>query len=101
MEDMHAAFTEFKREFPQVFAKYEELGNVIHESTGPLPEKNRWLIKIAISAALNHKRALGTHIRKAKAAGVATEEIVHTLLLLIPTAGFPVFMKAYAVLKSN
>ena len=101
MEDMHAVFTEFKKEFPQIFAKYEELGKEIHESTGPLPEKNRWLIKIAISAALNHKRALGTHIRKAKAAGVATEEIMHTLLLLIPTAGFPAFMKAYAVLKSN
>jgi len=100
MEDMHAVFTQFKEEFPQIFAKYEELGKEIHESAGPLPENNRWLIKIAISAALNHKRALKTHIRKAKAAGVATEEIVHALLLLIPTAGFPAFMKAYAVLKN-
>ena len=99
MEDMQAIFTEFKAEFPQIFAKYEELGKEIHESAGPLPENNRWLIKIAISGALNHKRALGTHIRKAKAAGVAMEEIMHALLLLIPTAGFPAFMKAYAVLK--
>ena len=58
------------------------------------------MIKIAISGACNHKRALETHIRKAKAAGVAEDEIKHTLLLLIPTAGFPTFMKSYTVLKS-
>jgi alkylhydroperoxidase/carboxymuconolactone decarboxylase family protein YurZ len=33
------------------------------------------------------------------AAGVAEDEIKHALLLLIPTAGFPAFMKSYAVLK--
>ena len=99
MEDIHQVFTRFKEYFPEVYSRHEALGKEIHESTGPLPENNRWLIKIAISGALNHKRALGTHIRKAKAAGVAMEEIMHALLLLIPTAGFPAFMKAYAVLK--
>ena len=101
MEDMHAIFTEFKEEFPQIYAKYEELGQEIHENAGPLPEKSRWLVKISISGALNHKRALSTHIRKAREAGVTTEEILHALLLLIPTAGFPAFMKAYAVLKNR
>jgi alkylhydroperoxidase/carboxymuconolactone decarboxylase family protein YurZ len=65
-----------------------------------LAEKSRWLIKIAISAACNHKRALATHIKKARAAGVKDDEIKHALLLLIPTAGFPVFMKAYSVLNN-
>jgi alkylhydroperoxidase/carboxymuconolactone decarboxylase family protein YurZ len=64
-----------------------------------LDEKSRWLVKIAISGACNHKRALETHIRKAKSAGVDEAEIRHALLLLIPTAGFPAFMKTYAVLK--
>ena len=58
------------------------------------------MIKIAISAACNHKRALATHIKRARDAGVAEEEIKHALLLLIPTAGFPAFMKAYSVLES-
>ncbi len=97
MEDIHKIFTRFKAEFPEVYAKHAALGKEIHESVGPLGEKSRWLIKIAISAACNHKRALTTHIKKAKAAGVADEEIKHALLLIIPTAGFPTFMKAYAV----
>ncbi len=101
MEDIHKIFTRFKKEFPEVFARHEALGKEIHEKIGPLEEKSRWLIKIAISAACNHKRALATHIKKARAAGVADEEIKHALLLLIPTVGFPTFMKAYAVLDST
>ena len=99
MEDIHKIFSQFKEEFPEIHQKHEALGKEVHEKGGPLPEKTRWLIKIAISAACNHKRALETHIRKATAAGVAEDEIKHAILLLVPTAGFPTFMKSYAVLK--
>jgi 4-carboxymuconolactone decarboxylase len=100
MEDIHKIFSGFKEEFPEIHAKQEALGKEVHEKGGPLDGKSRWLIKIAISAACNHKRALETHIRKARAAGINEDEIKHALLLLIPTAGFPAFMKSYAVLKS-
>jgi alkylhydroperoxidase/carboxymuconolactone decarboxylase family protein YurZ len=100
MEDIHQIFSQFKEEFPEVHQKNEALGKEIHENGGPLPEKTRWLLKIAISAACNHKRALETHIRKAGEAGISENEIKHALLLLVPTAGFPAFMKAYAALKS-
>ena len=100
MEDIHENFTRFKDEFPEIYARHEALGKEIHENAGPLEEKSRWLIKIVISAACNHKRALATHIQKARTAGVSDDEIKHALLLLIPTAGFPVFMKSFSVLKS-
>ena len=99
MEDIHKIFSQFKEEFPEIHEKHEALGKEVHEKGGPLEEKSRWLIKVAISGACNHKRALETHIRKAKTAGVGEAEIKHALLLLIPTAGFPAFMKAYAVFK--
>ncbi len=101
MEDVHTLFSMFKEEFPGINEKQEALGKEIHEAVGPLDEKSRWLIKIAISAACNHKRALETHIRKAKASGVSDDEIKHALLLLIPTTGFPAFMKSYGVLKKT
>jgi alkylhydroperoxidase/carboxymuconolactone decarboxylase family protein YurZ len=100
MEDIHKIFSQFKEEFPEIHAKQEALGKEVHEKGGPLDGKSRWLIKMAISGACNHKRALETHIRKARAAGINEDEIKHALLLLIPTAGFPAFMKSYAVLKS-
>ncbi len=99
MEDVHKIFSQFKEEFPEIHEKHEALGKEVHEKGGPLSEHSRWLIKIAISGACNHKRALETHIRKAKAAGLEEAEIEHALLLLIPTAGFPAFMKAYTVFK--
>jgi len=99
MKDLHKIFTMFKEEFPEVHSSHESLGKEIHEESGPLPEKIRWLIKIAVSAANRHSRALETHIMKAREAGVTDAEIKHALLMLIQTSGFPTFMDAYSVLK--
>ncbi len=100
MKEIHEVFTGFKGEFPSVYQLHEALGKEIHENAGPLPEKVRWLIKIAVSAASNHKISLETHILKGKEAGLTKEEIMHALLLLIPTTGFPTFMEGYSVFKN-
>lgn len=99
MKVLHEIFSKFKEDFPQVYAGHEELGVEIHEKSGPLPEKMRWMLKIAISGASRHHSALETHIVKAKDAGVTDDEIKHILLLLMQTTGFPTFMEAYAVFK--
>ncbi|MFH2045506.1 MAG: carboxymuconolactone decarboxylase family protein [Pseudomonadota bacterium] len=99
MNDLHEILTEFKKDFPQVYADYEKLGKEIHLNSGPLSENTRWLLKVAISAASHRLIALETHIIKAKNAGVTDEELKHALLMLIPTTGFPAFMEAYTVLK--
>ncbi len=101
MKDIHDLFTKFKEDFPQVYAGYEKLGLEIHDKSGPLPEKVRWLMKIAISGASRHLIALETHIAKAKEAGATEEEIKHTLLLLLQTTGFPNFMESYGVFKKS
>ncbi len=98
MKDIHAVYTTFKDEFPEINAKYEEFGREVHLTGGPLPEKVRSLIKVVISGASGHNRALGTQLAKAKEAGVSEDEIKHALLLLIPTCGFPAFMEAYRIL---
>jgi 4-carboxymuconolactone decarboxylase len=99
MKELHEIFRKFKEDFPQVYAGHEQLGIEIHEKSGHLPEKMRWLLKIAISGASRHLSALETHIAKGKEAGVTDDEIKHTLLLLMQTTGFPTFMEAYGVFK--
>lgn len=99
MQDIHEALTQFKSEFPQVYEAYEALGKQIHEESGPLPEKVRWLVKIGISGSSGHRKALETHIAKARTAGATEAEIAHALLLLIQTRGLPTFMQAYEVFK--
>lgn len=100
MKDLHKMFSEFKEDFPTVYAGYESLGTEIHTVGGPLPEKTRWLLKIAVSGASHHMSALETHIAKGKEAGLTDDEIKHALLLLLQTTGFPTFMEAYSVFKN-
>lgn len=100
MKEIHEAFKKFKNEFPSIHEAHEALGKEIHEKAGPLPEKFRWLIKIAISGASGHRLALETHMAKAREAGATDAEIMHTLLLIIQTTGFPTFMEAYSVFKN-
>lgn len=101
VKDIHQLFTDFKAEFPDIHEKNEALGQFIHESAGPLDVKTRWLIKIGISGAAGHLRALVTHVNAAREAGATEEEIAHALLLLIPTCGFPTFMAAYGAWKEQ
>jgi len=101
MKDLHKEFGLFKDEFPEISRLEAALGQEIHERGGPLAENIRWLIKIVISAAAGHERALETHLAKAQEAGVSEKEIVHALLLLVPSCGFPAFMKAYSTLRKE
>jgi 4-carboxymuconolactone decarboxylase len=95
MKDLHEMLTMFKRDFPGIYEGHEALGRVIHEQAGPLPDKVRWLIKVAVSGASGHHVSLETHIAKAREAGASEDEIRHALLLIIQTTGFPMFMEAY------
>lgn len=99
MKDVHPLFSQFKEDYPEVYSGHEKLGVEIHDKSGPLPEKVRWLLKIAISGASRHLSALETHIARAKETGATDDEIKHTLLLLIQTTGFPNFMESYGVFK--
>jgi 4-carboxymuconolactone decarboxylase len=99
MRDVHEIFTTFKNEFPEIAACHEQMGKEIHVNGGPLDEKTRALLKVAISGASGHLRALETHSLAARQAGASEQEITHTLLLLIPTCGFPTFMEAYKTLQ--
>ncbi len=99
MKEIHQTLKQLKKEFPMIYKAHEALGKEIHEKGGPLPEKTRWLMKIAISGASGHRIALETHILKAREAGATDAEIMHTLLLIIQTTGFPAFMEAYSVYK--
>ncbi len=99
MKDLHEIFTIFKNDFPAIYEGHEALGKLIHEQGGPLPEKMRWLIKVAVSGASGHRISLETHIAKAREAGASEDEIKHALLLIIQTTGFPMFMEAYSTYK--
>ena len=101
MKDIHGLYTDFRAQFPEILEKNEALGQFIHENGGPLDEKTRWLVKLGISAASHHQSGVSTHVVRAREAGASEEEILHALLLVIPTCGFPTFMEAYREYKGR
>jgi 4-carboxymuconolactone decarboxylase len=99
MKDVHDVYTTFKTEFPDLSSRINETSHAIHVGGGPLDEGTRALIKIAVAGAAGHHTALETHFVAAREAGVTDAEIVHALLMLVSTCGFPTFMEAYSVFK--
>ena len=81
-------YEKFVQKHPDVFKAYKDLG-VTTRQAGPLDEKSQDLVKLGIALGINSRGAVMSHTRKALAAGATREEIVHAVLLGLPTTGFP------------
>ncbi len=84
-------FTRFMEKYPEIGNAYSELGRAVHKA-GPLDDKTRALIKVAISGGAMLEGAFHSHIRKAVQAGASKEELQHIAFLALPTIGFPSMM---------
>jgi len=86
-------YQEFSRKYREVAHAYEELGTACH-AAGPLDEKARALVKLAISVGARIEGSTHAHTRKAIDTGVTKDELRHVALLAIQTIGFPPAMAA-------
>lgn len=86
-------FKKFTEDYPDVAGAYEALGTAVHKA-GPLDEKTRALIKLAISTGARLEGAVHSHTRKALKAGVTADELRHAVMLALPTIGLPSTMAA-------
>lgn len=77
--------------YPDIGIAYFKLGEAVHQA-GPLDDKTRALIKVAISGGAKLEGGFHSHVRKAIQAGVTREELQHVALLALPTLGFPSMM---------
>ena len=86
-------YKKFSGKYPDLMKAYENLGSEVHKS-GPLDDKTRALIKLAVSTGAGMEGAVHAQVRKALDAGISPEEIRHTVILSFPTIGFPAMMAA-------
>ena len=75
-------------EHPKLAEALEGLGKAARKA-GPLNAKTAHLIQLAAAASIRSEGSVHSHTKRALAAGARPEEIVHALLLLISTIGFP------------
>lgn len=94
MSDTPKAHQEFLEEFPAIAEAYAQLGTAVHDN-GPLDQKTRLLVKLALAVGARHEGAVHAHTRRALAAGATPAEIKHVVALAIPTLGMPVSVAAY------
>lgn len=94
MTELAIPFQRIREEFPEVAAAYDALGSAIHEA-GPLDDKTRQLVKLALAVGAGLEGATHAHTRRSIQAGISPEEIKHVVVLAMTTLGFPSTVKAY------
>lgn len=84
---------QFSKQYPKVWEAFNDLGERCHQA-GPLDEKTRRLIKLALSIGAGLEGATHSAVRGARKAGITADEINHVALLAITTLGFPAAARA-------
>ncbi|GBD87258.1 carboxymuconolactone decarboxylase family protein [bacterium BMS3Abin03] len=93
MSQIPKRYKRFREDYPDVANAYESMGDAVHKA-GPLDEKTRALIKLAVSTGARLEGAVHSHTRKAIKAGATKEEMHQVALLALPTIGLPSMMAA-------
>ena len=99
MDQIRENLDYFIEKHPEIYEAYQAYGKMVHTEGGPVDEKTRWLVKVAISATQGYTYDLHTHMKKAVAAGCDKEEIKHVIMLVAPSVGFPRMMESLMVYR--
>lgn len=97
-EDLPKPVQDFRNRYPEVWKAFNELGDRCHQA-GPLDEKTRRLVKIALSIGASSEGGTHSAVRNAIRAGVSQEEINHVAALAVSTLGLPAAVRAFTWLN--
>jgi alkylhydroperoxidase/carboxymuconolactone decarboxylase family protein YurZ len=92
-ENLPSGAGEIAQRYPAIWAAYVALGKASSEA-GPLDERTRRLVKLALAIGALSEGAVHSHARRGLAEGLAKEDLKQVALLAIPTLGFPQGVKA-------
>jgi AhpD family alkylhydroperoxidase len=81
-------YVRLQERHPAYVSALEALGNAAAHA-GPLDAKIVQLVQLAAAAAERSEGGVHSHVRRALDAGAKPDEIVHTLIALTSTIGFP------------
>jgi len=87
-------YQQVRRDLPGVVDAYEALGVQVR-AAGPLGPREQRLVKLGIAIGLESEGAVRSHVRRGLADGLSREDLLHAIVLAVPTAGFPTSVAAY------
>lgn len=83
----------FRDDYKEVWRAFTELGDSCHRA-GPLDEKTRRLVKLALAVGAGLEGGTHSAVRNALSAGLTPEEMKHVAVLAVTTIGLPASMRA-------
>ena len=90
---MPAPPTKIAARHPDVWKAYEDLGAACAEA-GPLDDRTRRIVKLALALGNRSEGAVHSHVRRGIEEGLSPDALRHVALLAIPTLGFAKAMAA-------
>lgn len=87
----------FRQTYPEVWKSFSRLAEQCHD--GPLDEKSRRLVKVALALGAGLEGGTHSAVRHAREAGVSEAELEHIAVLAITTLGFPAAMRALSWIR--
>lgn len=87
-------YRDLRADQPEVAAAYDALGDAAAKA-GPLSEREQRLVKLGIAIGLSSEGGVRSHVRRGLAEGIAEADLLHAIVLAVPTAGFPATAAAY------
>ncbi len=81
-------YATLEKRHPKFIHAVQELGKAVRQE-GPLDDKTAHLVQLAASAALRSEGGVHSHAKRALEAGAKPEEVIHAIILLTSTIGFP------------
>ena len=92
--DLPNTFLSLRETYPEVAQAYEALAQATH-AAGPLTDRERQLVKLALSVGAGLEGATHSHARRSLEQGLTAEELRQVALLAITTLGFPSAVRGY------
>ena len=88
LERLPKPVQDFRKLYPEVWKAFNELGDRCH-AAGPLDEKTRRLVKVALSMGAGLEGATHSAVRNARRAGITLDEINHVAAWLSVRSDYP------------
>ncbi len=92
-EDLPSGAKLVAERYPEAWSAYARLGEVV-ALAGPLDDRTRRLVKLALAIGREAEGAVHSHVRRAVASKIPPDELRHVALLGIPMLGLPGAVKA-------
>lgn len=87
-------YRDLRAEHPGIAEAYDGLGDACRRA-GPLDERQQRLVKLGIAVGLSSEGGVRSHVRRGLDDGLTREELLHAIVIAVPTAGFPATAAAY------